>query len=178
MTRSSPDGEETELHSIIPFAGGLFVTGSYGLHEDRVQCENLVGALASTDPLPPRAPTALSCGWGREHHWLSADGTSWERVDPMVPLPEPAPIEFRNVVAGGPGLVLVSEENLPPSPDPNVWTSRDGRTWQRAEPVAGLPLEEFPLAIAVGARQVVLVAEHWDGGVERGTVEIWIGEVR
>lgn len=171
------DAEETELRMIVPFAGGLFVTGNYGPRTDRIACEKLIGSLASADPLPP-SPTATSCGWGREHHWVSADGTTWERVNPMVPLPDPAPIEFRNVVAGGPGLVVFGEENLPPSPDPNVWTSPDGRRWQRAEPMGGLPVEEFPLAIAVGERQLVLVAEHWDGGSERGTVEIWIGEIR
>jgi len=168
--------EETELWSVTPFAGGLFVTGNYGTHEDRRRCEDLLGALASTDPLPPRSPTALSCGWGREHHWVSVDGATWERVDPMVPLPRPAPIEFRNVVAGGPGLVLFGEENLPPSPDPNLWTSRDGKSCVRAAPVAGLPPDVSPLTIAAGSRRLVLAAEHWDGE-ERSKVQIWIGEV-
>lgn len=170
------DAEETELWTVTPFAGGVFVTGNYGSREDRARCEELRGALASTDSLPPSPQTATSCGWGREHHWISVDGTEWERVDPAA-VGGRAPIEFRNLVAGGPGIVLVGEENLPPSPDPGVWTSADGRSWQPVAAARPLPPDAFPLAIAIRGREIILAAQG-AGDAHPPTVEIRIGEVR
>ena len=91
--------------------------GSEGPPDERVACEKLLGETASLDaPEPPR--TALSCGWGRETHWWSRDGASWQRLEPIAPgpgespLPGPRAIEFRVITAGGSGLVNLGEDGL------------------------------------------------------------------
>ena len=38
--------DETESWRVVPFAGGLFVLGNFGTHQERVQCEKLVGVAS------------------------------------------------------------------------------------------------------------------------------------
>ena len=170
--------DETELSRVISFAGGLFIVGNHGSHEERVRCERLLGGVASLDVAPP-PQTALSCGWGREHHWLSPDGSSWVRLPPLDPLPgQPQPpgrrpIEFRILAAGGPGLVNLAEDTVPPEGDTRIWVSADGRAWLPVDP-------PFPVAgstqagIRVVGRHIVAIGEN--AAVAQG-VGISIGTV-
>jgi hypothetical protein len=172
--------DETELSRITSFAGGLFVVGNHGSHQERVQCEQLLGAMASIQE-PPPSETALSCGWGREHHWLSVDGASWDRLPPLDPLPGqlPAPglrpLEFRLVAPGGPGLVNLAEDNRPPDGDTGVWVSADGASWRSVEGGAVPMPAGFPTGVALLGRRMVAVGEIADPAPGVG---IWIGEVR
>jgi hypothetical protein len=158
--------DETELSRVVPFAGGLFVVGNFGTHQERDKCEQLIG-IASVGAEPP--DTALSCGWGREHHWLSADGSSWVRLLPLDPLPgQPPnpgqhPIEFRLLSAGGPGLVLLGEDSVPPEGDARIWVSADGNRWQPLD--APFPGTGNPQAgMVVVGRQTVAVGDPIGGG--------------
>lgn len=159
--------DETELSRVVPFAGGLFVVGNFGTHQERVQCEKLIGvASLEAKPLPE---TALSCGWGREHHWLSPDGSAWVRLAALDPLPgqppnlAPRPIEFRVLAAGGPGLVALDEDSVPPEGDARVWVSADGNRWRSLDPP--FPAAGNPQAgLVVVGRQIVAVGEPAGAG--------------
>ena len=156
--------DETEPWRIVPFARGLLMTGNHGPHEERVRCEQLLGAVASLAAEPP-PETALSCGWGREHHWVSPDGSAWLRLPPRDPLPglpagpEVRPIEFRLIGAGGPGLVNLGEDTRAPDGDSAVWVSADGGAWRPVDPVGPLkPAAGTPAFVLVG-RTIIAVAE-------------------
>ena len=176
-TLTGPD--ETELSRVLPFGGGLFVVGNHGSHDERVRCEQLTGSTASLVATPPE--TALSCGWGREHHWLSDDGSKWRRLAPFDPLPgEPAdptphPLEFRLVVPGGGGLIDVGEDNVPPDDTSSVWVALDGSAWRRVDSFGRLPQAGSPSGIAVRGNTIVVVGEADEPG--RG-VSVRIGTAR
>lgn len=168
--------DETELYRVVPFGGGMFLVGNHGPHAERVQCEQLLGAVSSTDAEPP-AKTALSCGWGREHHWLSADGTAWRRLPPLDPPPglpaalDERPSEFRLGAGTEHGLVTLGEDTKAPDGDSGLWVSEDGATWRSIEafsntrPMAGLS------ASAVVGRTVIAI------GDDVGGPRIWVGQV-
>jgi hypothetical protein len=171
--------DEVELSRVISFAGGLFVVGNFGAHRERVQCEQLIGAVASLHAEPRRdRENALSCGWGREHHWISPDASAWVRLPPLDPLPgqPPAPgarpIESRLLAAGGPGLVNLSEDSVPPEGDSRIWVSADGRTWKPIDAPYPAPAGSVASAMAIVGRQIVAVG---DEGVRPS---ISIGSVR
>lgn len=156
---------------MIPFAGGLFVAGNFGPTEDRKQCEDMLGMVASSDLAPPRRPTALSCGWGREHQWVSDDGDGWVRVDPAVQ-PGEHPIEFRVIAAGGPGLVNLGESSGPASPDTKLFTSVDGMRWEAVGPPQPIVLG-VAMGLVAADGGVLAVTEEFD---RSGTaLRIWIG---
>lgn len=161
---------EVRLESVTPFAGGLFVTGAFGSSEERRQCEQL-GQVATSDALPPM--TALSCGWGTSHHWISEGGISWERVDPAAAGRE-YPIETRLASAGGPGLVVLGESSKPASPDTTLFTSPDGTTWIAVPPA--LPVgSAVGVGLAVRGNEVVAITEDFDG--QRSDVAAWVVRV-
>ncbi len=172
--------DETELWRVVPFAAGLFVVGNHGSHEERVRCEQLLGAVASLADQPP-SPTALSCGWGREHHWLSPDASTWLRLPPLDPLPGQAPppgirlIEFRLLAAGGPGLINLGEDSRPPDGDSGLWVSADGSAWRPLDPVGQLQPSAVQTGLAVLGRTIIAVGE--DGGAQPGPPLIWIGQI-
>ena len=180
-TLTGPD--ETELWQILPFASGLFLVGNHGSHEDRVSCEGLLGAVASIDDAPPTT-TAISCGWGREHHWLSADASSWRRLAPRDPPPgQPAapgirPIEFRLLASAGPGLVLLGEDSQPPDGDSALWASADGATWVPID-VIGRPRPPSPTwgFVVVGTRVVTVGEAGGAAGVGPFRPVLWVGRV-
>ena len=160
--------DETELSRVVPFGTRLFMIGNHGSHEERVQCEKLTGALASFDEGPPQ--TALSCGWGREHHWLSEDGSSWRRLAPLDPLPGEAanpaarPLEFRLLIPAGQGLIDLAEDNRPPAGDTAIWISGDGTSW-RSIPAGGqVPPAGAPAGSAMADGRLVVVGEGNEAG--------------
>jgi len=171
--------DDTELWRVVSFARGLFVVGNFGSHVDRVKCERALGAVASLDAAPP-PDTAFSCGWGQEHHWLSPDGSAWVRLPPPDPLPgeppdpRPRPIEYRLVIAGGPGLVNLTEDSVPPDSDSGIWVSADGVGWQGVDPRFPGPAGTVPSGLAVFGRQIVAVGEK--AGFAQG-VEVTLGIV-
>ena len=163
--------DEVQLHTVVPFAGGLFATGMLGSTEDRERCEQL-GMAESPELRPPSI--ALSCGFGSEHHWISRDGERWEGIDPMDG-PAEHPIEFRVVVAGGPGLIVLGESSPPASPDTALFSSPDGRRWTRVGPRQPIG-SGVAIGIAVRDRRVLAVADHFDGN--HSETRIWLGSVR
>ena len=171
--------DETELWRVVPFARGLFVIGNFGSHEDRVECERALGAVASLDAAPP-PETAFSCGWGQEHHWLSPDASAWVRLPPLDPLPgqppKPGrrPIEFRLLTAGGPGLVNLAEDSVPPDGDSGIWASADGIGWQRVDPPFPGPVGSVQSGFVIVGREIVTVGER--AGMGQG-VEVSVGRV-
>jgi hypothetical protein len=156
--------DETELVRVVSHAGGLFIVGNHGSHQERVRCEQLVGGLATLVSLGP-PETALSCGWGREHHWVSRDGINWTRLQPLDPLPgQPAapgarPIEFRVLAAGGPGLVNLAEDTVPPESDARIWISGDGDAWRPLDPAFPAPVGTLQNGVAVIGGTIVAVGE-------------------
>lgn len=105
---------------------------------------------------------ALASGPPRSHAVVlsSPDGVAWERIghDEAV-LGGPEPYRMLAVAAGGPGLVAVGDEV---GVGGAVWTSPDGRTWQRTHGSSG-PLR---------GRSLVAITTLGDGplvavGIER-----------
>jgi hypothetical protein len=175
--------DETELSRVLPFARGLFVVGNHGSHEERVKCEQLLGVMASLDAAPPPSETARSCGWGREHHWLSADGNRWQRLPPLDPLPgQPQPpglrpLEFRLIAAGGPGIVNLAEDNQAPDGDSGIWLSADGSAWQLLDAPTQLEPAALQMGVASLDDRIVAVGERSDPDGS-STPAIWIGLTR
>lgn len=173
--------DETELWRVLPLAGGMFVVGNHGPHEERVRCEELLGAVASLKVEPPPL-TALSCGWGREHHWLSADATAWERLPPLDPLPgQPAalgirPLEFRLLGGKGAGLLNLAEDSEPPDGDVGLWASADGATWARLEKFGQLQPNAVVTGLVVIGDSLIAIGE---GKADEGyRPVVWIGRFR
>ncbi len=158
---------ETQLNSVVAHAGGLFITGMFGSTEERQRCEEL--GMASIELSPPR--TVFSCATGTEHHWISADGDTWERIDPMDVADE-HPIEFRVVTAGGPGLVVLGESSPVDSPDTNLFASADGRQWTAIGP--GEPMGDgVAIGIVVRGRSLLAVTDQFDGITS--STRFWVG---
>jgi hypothetical protein len=136
--------------------------------------------MASLADTPP-PETALSCGWGREHHWLSGDASAWLRLPPRDPLPGqgPAvgirPVEFRLIGAGGPGLVNLAEDTQAPDGDSAVWVSADGGAWRPLDPVGPLRPAAGTPAFALVARTIIAVGET--AGPNGSRPIIWIGRI-
>ena len=168
--------DDTLVSRVVPWAGGWFLIGQQGPHAERVRCEQmgLNGHLASmAEPVVPDPVDAdLTCGWGNEVHWLTADGTAWQRVVPggalngVVPNPGEL-IEFRLVSAGGPGLVVIGEGAQVGSA--SVFVSADGVNWRRTPPPKQFPAGIAPYGFVIGGRVIAAVA---DGP------SAWIGTVR
>jgi hypothetical protein len=156
------DGE-VQLGRVVGHAGGIFVTGIVGTAEERRRCEQAAGMLAGLGPPadPPPLPDGRSCMSGIEHQWASADGEHWQRIGPL-PAEPVNPIEFRVVVAGGPGLVLLGESTRPASPDTTLFTSADGLSWTAGEP-DGPFATDIAIGLLIRGRQIVAVTEAWDG---------------
>jgi hypothetical protein len=160
---------ETELWRVVPYAGGLFVTGYFGSTEDRRQCEDALGKAASLELMAP--PTALSCGWGIEHQWVSPDGERWTRVDPEAQ-PGLRPVEFRVVAAGGPGLLNLGESSGPASPDTTLFVSEDGVSWTAIGPEQPMT-EGVAMGLVAGGNRVLAVVDRFDG--QGSSFEVWLG---
>jgi hypothetical protein len=186
---TSPDGEnwtrvaaeplagddDSLVSRIVPWAGGWFLIGRDGPHAERVRCDQMGqnGHLASiAEPvIPDPVDSDLTCGWGREVQWLTADGTAWQRVVPAGQgggLARPGElIEFRLVSAGGPGLVVIGEGAEVGAA--SVFVSADGVTWRRTPPPKQFPVGIVPYGFVIGGRMIAAVA---DGP------SAWIGTVR
>lgn len=162
--------EDTVVYRVVVRAGGWFVRGWDGSHEERIRCEQAgrVASIAPSEPLPATRRN-FSCGWGHEAHWITANGRNFvEVVPPAGPVPaKPGElIEFRLVVAGGPGLVALGEGwDLGAS---SIFVSQDGLEWQRTEPAKQLPGGD-PVGLVVAGRSLLAV------GIQP---QVWIGTVR
>jgi hypothetical protein len=166
---------EAQLHRVVGHAGGIFVTGIFGTAEERARCEELIGMVASLSERPPRPRSdATSCMTGSEQQWASADGVAWRRIDPAA-VGGLRPIEFRVVVAGGPGLVVLGETTAPASPDTALFTSPDGVEWTPVGPPG--PIQgDVAIGLVARGREVVAVTERWDGAAS--SFRVWIGTAR
>jgi hypothetical protein len=163
---------EVQLYRAWSHAGGLLATGLLGTADQRRECEDLVGMVASLDHRPPVRPLdATSCQPGEERTWASTDGRVWQRIDPGAGA-GPQPTEFRVITAGGPGLVLLGESSMPASPDTMLYTSPDGVTWTALDD--GVPmLDDVAVGLVVRGGSIVAVTEHW--AAARSTLRIWLG---
>jgi hypothetical protein len=166
---------DTVVERVVPWAGGWFLVGSEGPHADRVRCEQLglAGQLASIDrPIDVGGPRLdLSCGWGSEVHWLTADGSGWQRVVPVGAQGGAAAkrgelIEFRLVAAGGPGLVVLGEGSE--TSVASIFVSADGVHWFPTGPDEQFPAGIIPSGFVIGGRVIAAVADGpsaWIGTV-------------
>jgi hypothetical protein len=159
------------LSSVVSHVGGLHVVGVQASTEERRNCEAM-GMAVPLEAGPP-AP-ATSCVFGREFAWISADGDTWEQVDPAAAAGL-HPIEFRLISPGGPGLVLVGEASGPDSPDTTLFTSPDGRDWTPVAPPQPIG-NGVGMAMVARDRQVVVVADHSGGGLSR--IQVWLATLR
>jgi len=102
--------------------------------------------------------------------WVSADGSTWARLEDGVVLGGAGDQRMDGVVAGGPGLVAFGGDD----PDgeagaaayvPAVWVSADGLTWERV-PLDGAVLGEAQhiAFIAAGGPGLVAVGDDRSGG--------------
>jgi hypothetical protein len=191
----SPDGRSWErlpdagfagpddviLGRVVPFRGGYWLSGMQGPHEERVQCEQLLGLVGSIDPTPPRpAKTSnLSCGWGRETHWRSRDGVAWERL-PRGPGGQPVPagslVEFTRVQAGGPGLIVIGEGST--DGFQSLWTSPDGDLWSRSIARPPLPPGASVTGFVVRGPWMLAVGDVFDDTRMESEPAVWIGVAR
>lgn len=163
---------EVQLTSVVAHAGGLLVSGIEGTAEQRRQCEELLGMVASISPPPRRqpGPEATSCMSGDARTWTSRDGTAWQVVE--HPAAEVVPIEFRVMVAAGPGLVVLGETSAPASPDTALFASADGLSWEMlgdGQPMRG----DMAIGLVARGREVIAITERWDG--ETSTLLVWRG---
>ena len=168
--------QDTVIQKVVVWAGGWFLIGLEGPHAERVRCEQIgkIGQLASLDGRVdnPAPGLDLSCGWGSEVHWLTADGTAWQRVplagaQPGVVAKRGELIEFRLVAAGGPGLVVLGEGSDVGAA--SIFVSADGVSWQPIAPDRQFPNGIVPYGFVIGGRAIAAVA---DGP------SAWIGTVR
>jgi hypothetical protein len=165
------DGE-VQLTSVVAHTGGLIVNGIEGTAEQRRQCEELLGMVASIGPPPGKQPDseATSCMSGDERTWTSRDGTAWQVVE--RPGGEVVPIEFRVMVAAGPGLVVLGETSAPASPDTALFTSADGLSWEMLDD--GQPMRgDMAIALVARGRELIAITERWDGTTS--TLLVWRG---
>ncbi len=163
------DGE-VQLQGVAAHAGGLLVTGMEGTAEQRAQCEQLLGKVASVGqpPEPPRWE-ATSCASGDMRAWTSVDGSAWEAV---VPPPGVVPIEFHAMAPAGPGLVVLGETSAPASPDTALFASPDGESWQLLDD--GQPMHrDMAIALAARGRDLIAVTERFDGATT--SLQVWRG---
>jgi hypothetical protein len=164
---------ETRLDRIVVWAGGWFILGLEGTHEERIACEGAARVASAAAPVLPPAPTPdQSCGWGVEVHWLSPDGHGWQRDVPIgaqrgAIIPDGALIEFRLIAAGGPGLVVLGEGSEVGSA--GIFVSADGIQWQAVDPPGVFPPGTLPTGFAIGGRTIATVLEG---------PSAWLGTVR
>jgi hypothetical protein len=168
--------KDTVIQKVVVWAGGWFLTGLEGPHAERVRCEQIgrIEQLASMNGRVdhPAPGLDLSCGWGSEVHWLTADGIAWQRVPAAGAQPgavaKPGElIEFRLVAAGGPGLVVLGEGSDVGAA--SIFVSTDGVTWQPTAPDQQFLAGIVPYGVVISGRAIAAVA---DGP------SAWIGTVR
>ena len=182
--------EEVELWDVQAYAGGYLLLGSLGSHEERVACEQLLGRgdgrLASAG-----GKLALSCGWGVQTHWWSADGDTWQLLPPIAEKPGGPPLPVRPdgrglmergpIRAGGPGLVTIGYDVAGrdgPFDVRGVWVTADARTWEPVGQPAQFAPTDTVTDIVVSGRRVIAVGSWWEQDAPNGEdAKVWIGTV-
>lgn len=147
----------------VPFAGGIFATGSAG---NVAECALMGGLVASLGPV-----TADTCPGPPGLAWSSPDGQPWQEVTwpRLAGRPDQMPL-IHAVTAGAAGLVALVEE-APPNGQSVVglWTSRDGIEWRRIG--NGMPLKNGGLTGAMVGLPGRLIVFAWTG---TGNA-VWVG---
>ena len=174
--------QDTQLWQSVPFAGGEHLTGNEGPHAERIRCEQLLGLQASVagPAADPAGTVDLSCGWGLETEWLRvADGALQRLPVRWLGGVAPPPGTFAGsalIVAGGPGLLAIGEAEG--EAGVRLWTSRDGRSWERALPDQPFAAGASVSGLVVDGRRLIAVGEDWDpNGNQPGVPAIWLGVV-
>lgn len=167
--------DQVQLKAVTAGGPGVVAVGVAGdsghtpvwISQDGLRWENAEGGF---DPesrprlqsVTAAGPGLVAVGWVTEEEstdaavWTSEDGMSWSRVahDPSV-FGGPGRQTMTSVVAGGPGLIAVGQDQRDEGENPvaAVWTSPDGRSWSRIphdESVFGGPHELTATTVAVG----------------------------
>jgi hypothetical protein len=98
---------------------------------------------------------------GQERVWTSRDGVRWEEAD----VPDEGGT-ITDVVAGGPGFVAVGSILVGSMESKGaIWTSTDGRTWERLPDSPELERSDLRAVATDGER---LVATGWTSDAQRG----------
>ena len=98
--------------------------------------------------------------------WISRDGGFWRRILGDEDLGGPASQQINSMTLGGPGFVAVGEETIGDDTNAVVWTSSDGREWERvADPssVFGGEGDQRMFAVASSALGLVAAGADDDG---------------
>lgn len=160
---TSPD-RNVGLSQTVPFAGGIFATGSAG---NVAECALMGGLVASLAPIiADTCPGPPPMGWG------SADGDRWQEVAWPRRAGQPDQMPTMHVVTAGAAGVVALVDERPPGADKDVvglWTSADGVEWSRIG--NGMPLGAGGLNGAMIGLPGRLIVFAWTG---TGTAA-WVG---
>jgi hypothetical protein len=124
-------------------------------------------------------PGLVAVGWGVVDGdegaavWVSADGSTWERIVDNDVFGGPGGQAMYAVVAGGPGLVAVGYDFLEGEWDAAVWTSTDGLSWSEVPAdgaVFGGPSSQEMRSVAIGGPGLVAVGNDYAEVAANGAV--------
>lgn len=160
---TSPD-RGVGLLRTVPFAGGIFATGSAG---NIAECALIGGRLASLGPI-----IADTCPGPPPMAWGSPDGHRWQEVAWPRRAGQPDQVPSIHVITAGAAGVVALVDEKPPGADKDVvglWTSADGVEWSRIG--NGMPLGAGGLNSAMIGLPGRLIVFAWTG---TGTAT-WVG---
>ena len=160
---TSPD-RGVGLMRTVPFAGGIFATGSAG---NIAECALIGGRLASLGPI-----IADTCPGPPPMAWGSPDGHRWQEVAWPRRAGQPDQVPSIHVITAGAAGVVALVDEKPPGADKDVvglWTSADGVEWSRIG--NGMPLGAGGLNSPMIGLPGQLIVFAWTG---TGTAT-WVG---
>lgn len=130
-SHDAPFGWASGIEYLVSFDAGILAVGRTGPAED---CRG-----ASVAAGRPIADVGLPCQFPPQGAWVSEDGDDWQDATlPVLPNVVPENLHV-NVVAGGPGLIGIAAEPRLDTVRYSVWTSGDGKSWDRI--ADGMPLQ-------------------------------------
>jgi hypothetical protein len=160
---TSPD-RNVGLSRTVPFAGGIFATGSAG---SVAECALMGGLVASLGPI-----IADTCAGPPPTAWGSPDGDRWREVSWPHRAGQPDQMPTMHVVTAGAAGVVALVDERPPGAEKDavgLWTSADGVDWSRIG--NGMPLGAGGLNEAMVGLPGRLIVFAWTG---TGTAA-WVG---
>lgn len=133
--------------------------------EEALGGDGLQAMYSVTAGGPGLVGVGVDMGLGASAVWTSSDGLAWERVDHDESVFGGAGYQAMvSVAAGGPGLVAVGSDESAGAAA--VWTSTDGRSWQRVphdDRVFGRGSDVRMQSVAAGGPGLVAVGVNHGG---------------